>query len=371
MKSNLWENSSDGTAFLLALEKPSFAPETKRMLNDMKPVIFAAVLLLATGCSAPATRPTSTPRRVATCVVEPREDINAGVYVGVIEEENSAALSFPVAGTLQRMCVDEGDRVRKGDLLAELDPTSARQTFDAARAALDQASDASDRLQQLYEAKSLPEIKWIEAQTRLQQARSAFAIAEKNLADCRLYAPFAGVVGQRRMSVGETALPGVPALTLLEIGRVKVRFSVPEQEIAAMETDCRVRGVVPALDEEAFVAGPIEKAAVANPAAHTYEVRAALDNRNGRLLPGMVCRVTVMPASAVEEIAVPVRAVQQSGDGSRFVWLVQGDSVVRADVRTGRFVENGIVIEAGLHPGDRIVVDGMQKIGQGSKVVLQ
>lgn len=371
MKSNLSANSSDKAAFLLAVEKPSFAPETKRNKSDMKRVIFGAVLLLAAGCSSSTTRSTSNPLRVTTLVVEPREDINAGIYVGVVEEENAAALSFPVAGTLQRVCVDEGDRVRKGDLLAELDPTSARQTFDAAKAALEQARDAAQRLKQLYDQKSLPEIKWIEAQTRLRQAESAFTIAEKNLSDCRLYAPFSGVVGQRRMSVGETALPGVPALTLLEIGRVKVRFSVPEQEIASVEADSRIRVVVPALDEESFAAGQIEKGAVANPSAHTYDVRAVLENRDGRLLPGMVCRVTVMPAAAVEEMAVPVRAVQQAGDGSRFVWRVQGDSVVRADVRTGRFVENGVVIEEGLRDGDRIVVDGTQKIGQGSKVVLQ
>lgn len=85
----------------------------------------------------------------------------------------------------------------------------------------------------------------------------------------------------------------------------------------------------------------------------------------------MVCRVAVTPATALEEIAVPVRAVQQAGNGARFVWRVQGDSVVRADVRTGRFVENGVVIVEDLREGDRIVVDGMQKIGQGSKVVLQ
>jgi len=63
--------------------------------------------------------------------------------------------------------------------------------------------------------------------------------------------------------------------------------------------------------------------------------------------------------------------VQQAGDGSRFVWRIEGDSAVRAGVRTGRFVGNEVVIEEGLRPGERVVVDGMQKIGQGSKVVLR
>lgn len=338
---------------------------------DMKRAILGAVLLLATGCSSSGNSASTEPLRVSTLVVEPRTDINAGVYVGVIEAENSAALSFPVAGTVTRLTCDEGERVTRGELLAELDPTSARQTWEAARAALEQARDASSRLQQLYDAKSLPEIQWIEAQTRLRQAESACEIAAKNLNDCKLYAPFSGVVGQKRASVGETAVPAVPVLTLLEIDRVKVRFSVPEQEIARITRDSRVRVTVPALGDSLFVAGSPEKGAVANPSAHTYDVRAGVANRRGELLPGMVCRVQVMPAGAVEEIAVPVRAVQQAGDGSRYVWRVEGDSVVRADVRTGRFVENGVVIEQGLRAGDRIVIDGMQKIGQGSKVTLQ
>ena len=198
----------------------------------MKRTVFCAALLLAAGCSSPKKNRTVDPLRVETIVAAPSADVGAAVYVGAIEEESSAALSFPVAGTVARTFADEGRRVGKGHLLAELDPTSARRTFEAAEAALNQAKDACARLKQLYDAESLPEIKWVEVQTRLRQAEAAFGIAKKNLEDCSLYAPFSGVVGQRRISAGETALPGVPVLTLLEVGRVKVRFSVPELEIA-------------------------------------------------------------------------------------------------------------------------------------------
>lgn len=336
----------------------------------MKQVILGAVLLLVAGCTTTKRSEDAAPVRVETIAVEARTDIDAGIYVGVIEEENAAALSFPVAGTIIRLPFEEGSRIRKGELIAELDPTSARNACEAARATLEQARDACERLQQLHDAKSLPEIQWIEAQTKLRQAESAFGVAEKNLNDCRLYAPFDGVVGQKRASVGETVLPAVPVMTLLEIGNVKVRFSVPEQEIAAITPDSRISIRVAALKDSLFKAGRIEKGAVANPAAHTYDVRATLVNRSGALLPGMVCRVTVVPSSALQEIAVPVRAVQQAGDGSRFVWRVAGDSVVRTTVEIGRFVENGIILTSGVEPGDLIVTDGMQKIGQGTKVLL-
>ena len=251
----------------------------------MKQTTFCAILLLATGCTSPKKTHTVDPLRVGTIVVTPSSDIDAALYVGTIEEETSAALSFPVAGTVARTYADEGQRVQQGQLLAELDPTSARQTFDAAQAALDQAKDACARLKQLYDAESLPQIKWVEAQTRLRQAESAYGIARKNLDDCKLYAPFTGVIGKRQATAGETVLPGVPAMTLLRIGTVKVRFPVPEQEIARLGTDSRLRITVAALGDRAFPAGKIEKGAVANPATHTYDVRHAVQRRR-RAAPG-------------------------------------------------------------------------------------
>ena len=84
---------------------------------------------------------------------------------------------------------------------------------------------------------------------------------------------------------------------------------------------------------------------MANPATHTYDVRATLSNADGELLPGMVCRVVASPAGAAEEIALPIRAVQ--------------------------LVNNAVTVTAGIQAGDRIVTDGMQKIGQGSKVIAE
>ena len=115
----------------------------------MKRTILVAALLMAAGCSSPKKARTVDPLRVETIVAAPSADAGAAVYVGTIEEEASASLSFPVPGTVARTFADEGQRVRQGQLLAELDPTSARQTFDAAEAALNQAKDACARLRQL------------------------------------------------------------------------------------------------------------------------------------------------------------------------------------------------------------------------------
>ena len=330
-------------------------------------MIVAAALSCA-ACTSGNVESGQSPVKVKTWIVSTSENGTARTFSGTVEEENGTAVSFPTGGTIRSIDVVVGQRVGAGQVLATVDPTSVRSSYEAAKATLEQAQDAYARMKQLYDKGSLPEIQWVEAQTRLRQAESAFGIARKNLEDCSLSAPFAGVVGRRQASAGENVLPGVPVMTLLRIGSVKVRFSVPEQEIAGLGAESRIGVVVAALGDRAFTAGRIEKSTVANPAAHTYDVRATLPNDGGELLPGMVCRVTVSPAGAAEEIVVPVRAVQQAGDGSRFVWMVRGDSAVRTAVTTGRLVNDGIVLTGGVAAGDRVVVDGMQKIGEGSKV---
>lgn len=336
----------------------------------MKYVLLWTALLFA-GCSSGNGSSSVEPLRVETVVAAPSAAVGAASYVGTVEEDSAAALSFPVAGTCSGLFAAEGRHVRRGDLLAELDAASARQAFDAAEASMNQARDAYDRLKRLYEAETVPEIKWVEAQTSLRQAEAMCEIARKNLDDCKLYAPFTGVVGKCSVSVGETALPGVPVMTLLKIDTVKVRFAVPEREIAGIRVESRIEAAVAALGGRSFTASRMEKGAAANPAAHTYDVRASLANPSGDLLPGMVCRVVVTPAGAVEEIAVPVAAVQQAGDGSHFVWTVTGGTARRRQVVPGRFCGDEIVVADGLRAGDRVVIRGMQKIGEGSQVVWE
>ena len=124
----------------------------------MKRIYMLAALLLATGCASKQERRTVAPMRVETLVVTPSSETESSRYVGTIEEERSVALSFPLAGTLARIEVDEGEYVTRGAVVAELDPTSARQSYAAAEATFEQARDACERLRKLHEANSLPEI---------------------------------------------------------------------------------------------------------------------------------------------------------------------------------------------------------------------
>lgn len=120
-------------------------------------------------------------------------------FSGTVQEENGSSLSFPLMGRVKSVKVDLGSRVRQGQLLATLDEVSMQNTYQAAKAALKQAEDAYQRMKELHEKGSLAEMKWVEVQSKLQQAQSMEAVARKNLTDCKLYAPFSGVIAEKSL----------------------------------------------------------------------------------------------------------------------------------------------------------------------------
>ena len=101
------------------------------------------------------------------------------------------------------MNVRLGQHVSAGQLIATLDPTSMQNSHKVAHATLEQAEDASRRMKELHDKGSLPDMKWVEVQSKLEQARSMEQIARRNLDDCRLRAPFSGIIAEKSMETGK------------------------------------------------------------------------------------------------------------------------------------------------------------------------
>ena len=193
---------------------------------------ISLLIILLMSCSGQKDKPTEE-RVIPVKVVEITGSslVDGQNYVGTVEEMSASSLSFQVMGNVQEILVREGQKVHKGQLLALLNRATLQDTYDASRASLVQAQDAYDRMKTLYENKSLPEIKWVEVQNKLQQAQSMESIARKNLEDASLYAPFDGVIGKRNVEAGENVQPGKPVFTLLDVGTVNIKIAVPEKEI--------------------------------------------------------------------------------------------------------------------------------------------
>ena len=223
------------------------------------------------------------PVRVKVMKVALSEQKTSGRFSGTVEEAAGTPLSFSVMGTVNAVSFRLGDRVEKGQLLASLDATSVRSSYDAAKAALVQAEDAYRRMKELHGKGSLPEIKWVEVQSKLQQARSMEEMARKNLKDCKLYAPFSGVIADKSVEVGQNVIPGMAVGKLLGVSRLKVKISMPESEIASVSLRQKAEIVVPALGSRRFSGMVSEKGIMADPFSRSYEVKIDVADAGGDL----------------------------------------------------------------------------------------
>lgn len=304
---------------------------------------------------------------VKTMMADAREYTGSRSYVGTVEESFGSQLSFATMGTVSKVLVEEGQAVKKGQVLAVLDKTSAESSFQIARSTLHQAQDAFNRLQTLYNKGSLPEIKYIEIQTQLAQAQAGVRIAGKNLDDCVLHAPFSGYISQKMVDIGNNVVPGVGCFRLVKIDGVKVKVSVPEQEISGISKGADIGFTVAALGNRHFVGKVVEKGVQANALSHTYEIKIILPNPNHDLLPGMVCSVEMNTDDAGRSILVPQEAVMLDGE-STYVWIVEHGEAVKRPVKAGGVTNQGVIIADGLAHGEKIIVSGQNKVSEGTKI---
>ena len=339
----------------------------------MKQVLLGLLaVLMICSCSERKESGAKAPTRVKTQMVSPAFTDGAQTYVGIVEEREGTAISFTSMGVIKRMLVNEGQAVAKGQLIAEMDDTQARNLLNGAEAAMTQANDALERFKLLHDNGSLPEVQWVEIQSKVAQAKSQYEVAKKNLADCRLTAPVSGIIGKKLVGAGETAMPSQAVVTILDVTTVKVKVSVPEVEIGGITASTPSTINVEAA-HSTVSGGRIEKGVQADALTHTYDVRINVQNSGRKLLPGMVAGVKFI-AEGSQSIAgksLPITAVQKAADGSLFVWTVAKDSTAhRAKVSIGATNGNHVAITAGLDMGQRIVTEGYQKLSEGSKVVF-
>jgi RND family efflux transporter MFP subunit len=289
-------------------------------------------------------------------------------YSGTIEESDSYPLSFSSIGTVAKVYVSEGDYVKKGQLLAVLNEETFRNSYEMAAATLKQAEDAYNRMKPMYDNGNLAEIKFVEVQSGLQQAKAAADIAKKSLDDCKLYSPVNGLVGNRSIEPGMSALPNVVSITIVQIEKVLAKVSVSESEISFIEKGDEANIKIPALKDAQFEGTVEEIGVVADPIAHTYKIKVGIPNPEQMIKPGMLCEINLIKPSEIGDLYVPSRSVLVNEKGQNFIYTIENDRAVRKYVTTGKLLTDGIVIKGDIKEDDLVVEAGQQKLVDNSKV---
>ena len=292
-------------------------------------------------------------------------------YSGTVEEENGSLLSFAVGGTVSRVLVDEGDRVGKGQLIATLDTEQLTHNHTSAQAALAQAGDTDRRREERHGKGRLPEIRWVEAQTALQRARASEQMARKQLADCRLYAPFSGVISKKFAEKGQNVGAGTQIAKLVAVGRMKVKISVPESEMAQISVGQKADVTIEAIGGASMQATVTEKGVAADPLSRSYDVKLSLPKADRKLLPGMVADVALRGGNTSMACILPAHIVQIDERNNEFVWLAVGGKAVKRIVTVGGFTADGVTVTGGLADGDMVITAGAQKVSEGMRVEIK
>ena len=353
-------------------------------------MVISAILLLATSCNKPK-QPVENAVQIKTITVSPSPLNNAESYSGTLEEDNGISLSFPVGGTVKQVNIAEGQNVQARQLIAVLDATTLNNLVSASSATVSQAqaADAYKRMKLLHDNGSLPEMKWVEVQTQYQQAQDAVSqvrqqvnqaeaavktahaqknISLKNLHDTRLIAPSTGYISRSMVTAGQNIAPGQPVAMLVDIRQVKVKISVPETDIAHIHVGQPLHFMVSSMPGRMFTARITEKGVAADPISRSYEVKATAANTDRKLLPGMVCDVYIEQPQHTNVITLPANIIQIDMDNHPFVWTVVNGKARRTSVELGQNTGDNVQIVSGLSYGSKVIVEGQQKVSNGTKV---
>lgn len=345
-------------------------------MNRYHIFLFLSCLLAAStilfGCAGKTQEEGPQSVRVGVVVVHNGTVQSHRSYVGTVEEASTTPVSFGIGGRIASILVRDGQHVKAGDLLATIDSRDAANACAAAEAAMEQARDGYSRARQVYEKGSLPEIKWVEVQTRYNQARNAYDIAKHRLDDCSLYAPVGGTVERVLVESGTHAAPGIPVLNIVNTSSLYVRMSIPEVDVNQIGMGGKVVVDISALPDSTGMALPgvvAERDVTADVVAHSYNFRVRLQRIPKGLLPGMVCSCRLPATVAGEGFELPGRAVQLANDDSRYVWIVKNGKACRQPISVADLTRTGVLISNGLQEGDTVIVDGMLKVSEGMTVV--
>ena len=335
----------------------------------MRKLLWICIVLAAVSCADKGNRKATEkePINVGVLTVEPMSSQYYNVYVGEINASGSAIISTNHSGILEAINVEQGTRVKRGDVLAEVLSKNVLATYEISHASLRQAEDGYERVKKVHESGTVADVKLVEIETQLAKARAAAKSSEESLEECRLKAPFDGTVSDVLVEQGIQVNPGTAVLKLVDLSTIEISIPVPEAEIGRIKIGQKALVDVPALGITGIEAHVRLKGVTASSPSHTYKCTLVPEKKQTDIYPGMVCKVRLSEVSDSLRIRIPASAVEMDSNG-KFVWIVNDGVVGRKYVTVDGYQEQGVVISSGLEPGDKVIVKGAAKVSTGMKV---
>jgi membrane fusion protein, multidrug efflux system len=290
-------------------------------------------------------------------------EINA---LGTAHANEAVEVTSKTSNIVTAVRFRDGERVRKGQVLVELDAAQARADLAAAEAARADSASQVKRSRELLSTRVVSEAQFEQLEAALKTNEARVDAARSRVADTVIRAPFSGRVGLRRVSVGSLVNPGATITTLDDTSVIKVDFAVPENYLASLREGLQVFAAAAAFPGRQFVGTVAGVDSRVDPVSRSVTVRAAVPNPDGALKPGMFLNVR-LARDEHEALMIPEAALMPE-QSRQFLFVVDDGKAVRREVRIGRRQPGRVEIVAGIEPGERVIVEGTQKVREGIPV---
>jgi membrane fusion protein (multidrug efflux system) len=336
------------------------------------PAIAGSLLFSALGCGKKAAggggfSMPPMPVEVSPVVVQNVEDKFEAV--GTVEAIEAITVVSEIDAAVMALPFNEGGHISKGEVIAQLDDSQLAAEVARAEAVRAQAQATYDRVKTVVEQNAGAPQDLDDAAAALKVAEANLSVAKARFAKTRITAPFDGLIGARRVSVGTFLRPGQPIADLVNIDEIRVTFSAPERFLSSLSRGAPVTVGAPAfpgheVTGEIFVIEP-----VVDEGTRSVRVVARVKNPERKFRPGMSSNVSAVLGERPNALTIPNEAVFGSGDQT-YVFVVKPDSTVaRVALTLGSRYPDVVEVLQGLEPGMTVVRAGHQKLFDGGKVL--
>jgi membrane fusion protein (multidrug efflux system) len=300
-------------------------------------------------------QPPQTPPGVIVSAVVEQEFVDKIEAIGTAAANQSAMLTATVTETIKTINVNEGEYVEAGTVIVELNN-------DEERATMNEAEKSFARYDQLARTKIGSEARRDEERARLEVAKSQF---EKRT----ITAPFNGVLGIRKVSVGDLVAPGTVITTIDEMDPIKLEFSVPEGYLSVLKPGLEINASSEAYPGQLFkgVISAIDSRV--NTGTRAIMINARIPNADGRLRPGLLMKVDIVKSSR-QALAIPEEAIVSAGEKKTVLVVGEDKKVTEKTITSGNRQAGYVEILSGLNKGEKVIIEGLQKAHDGGEVVV-
>ena len=289
---------------------------------------------------------------------------------GSVESEQNVTMSAEAPGIVEQIRVQEGDRVRKGQVMVSQDSETIRRNIEELKTSLDLATTVYERQKNLWDQKIGTEIQFLQAKNNKESLERRIASAQSQLSSYIIRAPFAGLVDNIIVKEGEMAQPGLPLLRLVSLQDMHIEADVSEAYLGKFAVGDSVQVTFPSLNKT--VTSTISAVGqVIDENNRTFSIEVKLPTKEDMLRPNLLAVVKIKDFEQQEAIVVPTNLILNDNQGD-FVYVVQENDGV--PVATKKPVERGLsyqgetLIESGLTAGDRLVNEGFRSVAEGTQL---